>query len=84
MSRTGLKRSTSTWIAATVAVAIVLVVVALISGLWIGTGDSEINVAGWVAMGFGVVAALALGIGLMSLVFFSSRRGYDERSRRDV
>jgi hypothetical protein len=26
---------------------------------------------------------LVLGIGLMSLVFFSNRRGYDETGRRD-
>jgi len=26
---------------------------------------------------------LVLGIGLMSLVFFSNRRGYDEARRRD-
>ena len=30
-----------------------------------------------------VVVTLALGIGLMSLVFVSSRSGYDETSRRD-
>ena len=34
-------------------------------------------------MGLGVVVALALGIGLMSLVFLSNRRGYDEAARRD-
>jgi hypothetical protein len=32
---------------------------------------------------FGVVVALALGIGLMALVFISSRRGYDEAAKRD-
>jgi len=43
----------------------------------------EISGAGWLAMGLGVVATLALGIGLMALVFISSRHGYDEIGRRD-
>ena len=37
------------------------------------------SAAGWVAMLLGIVVTLALGIGLMSLVFISNRRGYDER-----
>jgi hypothetical protein len=36
-------------------------------------------------MGFGVIVTLALGIGLMALVFISSRRGYDDQiGREDV
>jgi hypothetical protein len=34
-------------------------------------------------MGLGIFVTLVLGIGLMSLVFFSNRRGYDETPRRD-
>jgi hypothetical protein len=83
MIRTGLKGSTFTWIAATVAVAAVLAVAVVIGEFWNGTGDSEISEAGWFAMGLGIVITLALGIGLMSLVFFSNRRGYDEAGRRD-
>ena len=75
--------STVTWVAATVAVAAVLVVAVVIGEFWSGTGDSEISEAGWFAMGLGIVITLALGIGLMSLVFFSDRRGYDEAGRRD-
>jgi len=59
--------------------AVVVVIVEFLSGL----GDSEISPAGWLAMGLGIIVTLALGIGLMSLVFFSSRGGYDETSRRD-
>jgi hypothetical protein len=83
MIRTGLKGSTFTWIAATVAVAAVLAVAVVIGEFWSGAGDSEISEAGWFAMGLGIVITLALGIGLMSLVFFSDRRGYDEAGRRD-
>ena len=79
----GLKGSTSTWIAVALAITTVLAVVVAIAEFWSGTGDSEISPAGWFAMGLGIIVTLALGIGLMALVFFSSRGGYDETSRRD-
>jgi hypothetical protein len=83
MIRRGAKGLTGTWIAVTVAVAAVLAVAVVIAEFWSGIGDSEISEAGWFAMGLGIVIALALGIGLMSLVFFSNRRGFDETGRRD-
>jgi hypothetical protein len=55
----------------------------VIAEFWSGIGNSEISLAGWLAMGFGIVVTLALGIGLMALVFFSSRRGYDEAAGGD-
>lgn len=66
-------------LAITTVLAVVVVIVEFLNGL----GDSEISPAGWFAMGLGIIVTLALGIGLMSLVFFSSRGGYDETSRRD-
>jgi hypothetical protein len=33
---------------------------------------------GWIALMIGVVFSLIVGIGLMALVFYSSRKGYDE------
>jgi len=65
-----------------IAAAVVIVVIAVCVGLWGIVGTSEISVAGWVAMIFGIIATLALGIGLMALVFISNRRGYDEVDRR--
>jgi hypothetical protein len=44
-----------------------------------GIGEVEMSRAGWAAMLLGIVLTLGLGCGLMSLVFISSRRGYDER-----
>jgi FtsH-binding integral membrane protein len=35
-------------------------------------------IQGWIALGLGVVFSLIVGIGLMALLFYSSRRGYDE------
>ena len=84
MSRGGLKRSTFTWIAATAAVAVVVAVATVVAEFWSSIGDSGISVAGWFAMGLGVVVTLALGIGLMSLVFFSNRHRYDEIVRKDL
>jgi hypothetical protein len=71
------------WIAAAIAFLVVFAVVGAIAGLWASLGESEISLAGWVAMGLGVTVTLALGIALMTLVFISSRRGYDELGRRD-
>ena len=68
----------STWIAVSIAIAVVAAIAAAIAGLWASAGDSDISLAGWIAMFLGVVLTLALGVGLMSLVFISSRRGYDE------
>ena len=34
--------------------------------------------AGWVALVFGVLFSMLVGVGLMALLFYSSRRGYDE------
>jgi hypothetical protein len=83
MLRSVSKRSTGTWIAVAIAAAAILAVGAVISEFLSDIGDSEISFAGWLAMGLGIVVTLALGIGLMALVFISSRRGYDEAARRD-
>ena len=75
-------KSTLSWVAATVAGVVVLVIGFFIAAEWTGIGDSEISGAGWLAMGLGVIVTLALGIGLMALVFISNRRGYDEIGRK--
>ena len=79
-----LKASTATWIAVTLGVTAVVAVAIVVAEFWTGIGDSEISLAGWFAMGFGIIVTLALGMGLMSLVFYSNRRGYDETARRDL
>ena len=71
-------RALGNWIAVTIAAGAVFVVVVVIASLWSGLGESEISLAGWLAMALGVILTLGLGIGLMALVFLSSRRGYDE------
>jgi hypothetical protein len=45
---------------------------------WQQTAGVEMSVHGYVAMILGVIFSLVIGCGLMALVFFSSRHGYDE------
>ena len=47
---------------------------------WQEMGDVQISGHGMIALSLGAVITFLLGAGLMSLVFFSARRGYDERA----
>jgi hypothetical protein len=49
---------------------------------WQEMGEVEISRHGLIALGLGALATLALGAGLMALVFFSNRRGYDDQAYR--
>jgi hypothetical protein len=40
--------------------------------------EAQMSVHGWIALALGVVLSLAIGLGLMALVFFSARRGHDD------
>ena len=57
--------------------------------LWVGVVgwnmDSAVEMSGhgYAAMTIGIVMSLVVGIGLMALVFYSNRKGYDERAGRD-
>ena len=42
-----------------------------------GEPGQEMSTAGYVAMALGILVTLALGIGLMALVFYSNREGHD-------
>jgi hypothetical protein len=68
----------STWIAVAAAAGAIIGVAAVIAAVWVELGDAGMSAAGWVAMALGIVATLALGVGLMALVFISNRRGFDE------
>ena len=46
--------------------------------LWLELDDVSLGFHGWLARGLGVGLSLVLGVGLMALVFLSSRRGYDD------
>jgi hypothetical protein len=45
---------------------------------WLDVTGPPMPTTGYVAMGLGVVFSLVVGCGLMALLFYSSRHGYDE------
>jgi hypothetical protein len=45
---------------------------------WAALEGTAMSVHGWIALGAGVVATVAVGAGLMFLVFYSNRHGYDD------
>jgi hypothetical protein len=57
-------------------------VLALVGAAWLlaGMDAVEIGVHGWIALILGAIFSLAVGGGLMALVFISSRRGYDDKA----
>jgi hypothetical protein len=74
-------RSKLAWATAAISIAAALAVAIAIGRFWNAIGAADISPVGWLAMGFGIIATSALGIGLMALMFFSSRHGYDDAER---
>jgi hypothetical protein len=71
----------------TIALVVVLGGIMALALWWLiqdwSTRDITMNFHGWMALGAGTVLTLALGGGLMWLVFYSARKGYDDRIDRD-
>ena len=75
--------SVGAWIAI---VALLGLLVAAIVGVSLsGTDDLAAGVSGpgTLAMIFGVLFTIVVGVGLMGLIFYSSRRGYDDPPTAD-
>ena len=49
---------------------------------WLSLRDSAMSTVAVIALGGGVLATLVLGIGLMSLLFYSNREGFDDDAGR--
>ena len=64
---------------AAVATVIVLALIAIGIYAWQSLGASALTTQGYIALVLGVIATAGLGVGLMVLVFYSNRYGYDER-----
>lgn len=45
---------------------------------------SAMSVHGWIALGAGAVLSFVIGAGLMALMFYSARHGYDDRIDVDL
>jgi hypothetical protein len=69
-----------------VALVVALLVILLAAGwfaahAWISVEGPPMPANGYIAMTLGIVFSLIIGFGLMGLVFYSSRHGYDEPHR---
>ena len=71
------------WASMAVGIAVVLAIAIAMATFWNSLGPSQIDLVGWLALGFGIVATLALAGGLLAAMFISNRRGYDDRIGRD-
>jgi hypothetical protein len=49
---------------------------------WVHLGGDPIPLYGYIAIISGVTISLLVGSGLMALVFYSSRHGYDDEANR--
>ncbi len=73
----------------TIAVVVVLLAI-LAAAIWYaaqaftGVEGPPMPAVGYLAMGLGIFFSLVVGIGLMALLFYSSRHGYDEPYRADL
>lgn len=63
---------------------VILLVLSTVFGywVWVELGDVEMSWHGWFALSLGTILSLLVGGGLMALVFYSHRRGYDDRANR--
>jgi hypothetical protein len=71
-------RRFKSWIAVGVAVVAMAIIIAVSVLNWRAIGSTGIDLNGWIALILGVLVTLAVGIGLMTLIFISRRRGYDD------
>jgi hypothetical protein len=55
------------------------ILAAVMFGVLSGFDPSYMSVHGWIALTIGTLLSLAVGGGLMALVFHSARQGYDDR-----
>ena len=60
------------------------ILAAVMFGVIANWDASAMSIHGWIALGLGTLLSLALGGGLMALVFHSARKGYDDRIEIDT
>jgi hypothetical protein len=70
----------------TIALVVPLVAILVAAGwmaarAWIAVQGPSMPATGYVAMTLGIVFSLVIGCGLMALLFYSSRHGYDDPHR---
>lgn len=65
-----------------VPVALVVATVVVAVYAWNSLGGVTMSTSGYVALILGIVATLALAVGLMGLLFYSHNKGYDDDAGR--
>ena len=58
--------------------AILAAAIWLAARTWLAAAGSPMSTNGYVAMALGIIFSTVLGCGLMALLFYSSRHGYDD------
>jgi hypothetical protein len=61
----------------------VVVLLALLAGVWawaVSAWTRDIPMSNWIALGFGGLFTVVVGGSLIGLLFYSSRRGYDDEA----
>ena len=82
--RTSMETTTSarmgvgSWIVLIVLLLLLIATGVIIYFGWTLGNGTDVPTSGYAAMAFGVIISLAVGFGLMALLFYSSRKGYDE------
>jgi hypothetical protein len=66
------------WIILMVLVSLLLAACVVAYFGWRFADGVDVPISGYVAMAVGVIVSLAVGFGLMALIFYSSRKGFDE------
>jgi hypothetical protein len=66
------------WIILIVLVSVSFATGAVVYFGWRLADGVDVPISGYLAMAGGVIVSLAVGFGLMALIFYSSRKGYDE------
>jgi hypothetical protein len=56
---------------------LLLAIVFMLVGWGAPEGSTPMSTGGWIAMVLGIIATLALGAGLMALMYYSHRHGRD-------
>ena len=73
--------SVGAWTAVVILLLFLAVAVCLGYLGWASGGDAPMSAGAYVAIAFGAIFSILVGAGLMALIFYSSRKGYDEPPR---
>ena len=72
------RMSLGAWVILIVLLSLLAVAIFIAYLGWTFGDDASVPSSGYIAMAFGVIVSLGVGFGLMGLVFYSSRKGYDD------